>query len=314
MSTPAILSASDIRFAYGKRQVLDGISIAVRPGEVFGLLGPNGSGKSTLLALLSGMRELQDGTIELNGKVTSPKSRPYRRQVGVVFQNAALDSKLSVAENLGLTATIYGFGGAAAKQRISAALEIARLTDRADDVVGTLSGGMRRRLDIARALLPEPQILLMDEPTTGLDEASYRALWEHLSESNRKSGTTIVVSTHRPDEAARCDRLCVIHEGAVVATDTPDALRSGLADDLVVISCERPTEVQTLLRAAGFAAEESDGGLTIGCENGHAVVPRIFEALPAGSISAVAVRRPGLADAFLALTGSSLDGEPAEAA
>ncbi len=314
MSTPAILSASGIRFAYGKRQVLDGVSIAVRPGEIFGLLGPNGSGKSTLLALLSGMRELQGGSIELNGANASPKSRPYRQQVGVVFQSAALDAKLSVAENLGLTATIYGFAGSAAKQRISEALEIARLTDRANDVVGTLSGGMRRRLDIARALLPEPKILLMDEPTTGLDEASYRALWEHLGESNRRAGTTIVVSTHRPDEAARCNRLCVIHEGAVVATDTPDALRSGLADDLVVITCENPADVCASLREAGFSAGESDGGVTIGCEDGHAVVPKVFEALPAGSISAVAVRRPGLADAFLALTGSSLDGEPAEAA
>jgi ABC-2 type transport system ATP-binding protein len=260
------------------------------------------------------MLELQDGTIELNGQSVSPKSRAYRRQVGVVFQSAALDLKLSVAENLGLTATLYGFGGAEAKQRIGEALEIARLTDRAADVVGTLSGGMRRRLDIARALLPEPKILLMDEPTTGLDEASYRALWEHLGESNRRAGTTIVVSTHRPDEAARCDRLCVLHEGAVVATDTPEALRSGLADDLVVITCDQPLKVRTTLREAGFAAEESEGGVTIGCEDGHSVVPRIFEALPAGAISAVAVRRPGLADAFLALTGSSLDGEPAEAA
>ena len=306
MTNEPILSASDIRFSYGERTVLDGVSIEVRRGEIFGLLGPNGSGKSTLLSILCGSLPLRSGTVSLRGNAVSPRSKSYRREVGVVFQSAALDLKLSCAENLGLTATIYGYAGAEAKRRVGRALELAQLSDRAGDVAGTLSGGMRRRLDIARALLPDPSILLMDEPTTGLDEASYRALWDHLTESNRVAGTTIIVSTHRPDEAARANRLCVLHEGAAVAVDTPDALRSGLAPDLVVIRTTDAPGARATLASAGINSSIVDGRLEIGTEDGHALVPRIFEVLPPGTVAAAEVRRPGLGDAFLALTGTSL--------
>lgn len=306
MTSSSILTASDIRFAYGKRPVLDGVTIDVRRGEIFGLLGPNGSGKSTLLGLLCGTLALQGGTIALNGTLVSPRSKAYRKEVGVVFQSPALDLKLSCAENLGLTATIYGYSGAEARRRVERGLALAQLLDRATDVAGTLSGGMRRRLDIARALLPEPSILLMDEPTAGLDETSYRTLWDHLSESNRTAGTAIIISTHRPDEALRANRLCVIHEGIAVATDTPAALRAGLADDLVVVRAIDPNETRTRLEAAGIIGTVVEDAVEIGTENGHALVPRIFEVLPAGSVTAAEVRRPGLGDAFLALTGATL--------
>jgi ABC-2 type transport system ATP-binding protein len=306
MTNPAILRADEIRFAYGDRQVLDGVTINVERGEVFGLLGPNGSGKSTLLGILSGMLPLSGGEVRLRGHSLSPRSRRYRREVGVVFQSAALDQKLSVAENLGLTATLYGYIGGEARRRVAEALELAQLVDRAKDIAGTLSGGMKRRLDIARALLPGPSILLMDEPTTGLDEASYRALWEHLMESNHQKGTTIIMSTHRPDEAARADRLCVLHEGVAVATETPDALRAGLSNDLVVIRVVSAADASQRLAEAGIASMSVDGTLEIACEDGHALVPRIFETLEPGSVTSAEVRRPGLADAFLALTGASL--------
>jgi ABC-2 type transport system ATP-binding protein len=305
-----ILSATGIRFAYGDRQVLDGISLEVQRGEVFGLLGPNGSGKSTLLGILSGMLPLSGGEVALRGIPISPRSRAYRREVGVVFQSAALDLKLSVKENLALTATVYGYAGGDARRRVSEGLDLAQLVDRADDVAGTLSGGMRRRLDIARALLPEPSILLMDEPTTGLDEGSYRGLWDHLSESNRQRSTTIIVSTHRPDEAARADRLCVIHEGAAVAIDTPDALRAGLSTDLVVLRPGSLADAGERLGEKGIASSVVDGALEIATEDGHALVPRIFDILPSGSVASVEVRRPGLADAFLSLTGASLTATP----
>lgn len=314
MTQPAILSATGIRFAYGDRQVLDGVSIDVQRGEVFGLLGPNGSGKSTLLGILSGMLPLSGGQVALRGTPISPRNRAYRREVGVVFQSAALDLKLSAKENLELTATLYGFSGADARQRVVDALALAQLTDRAEDVAGTLSGGMRRRLDIARALLPDPSILLMDEPTTGLDEASYRGLWDHLMESNRLRGTTIIVSTHRPDEAARANRLCVIHEGAAIAIDTPDALRAGLANDLVVVRVTSPADAIERLKEQGISSVLVDGVLEIPSENGHALVPRVFETLAPGMVRSVEVRRPGLADAFVSLTGASLSSSQQEAA
>ncbi len=309
-----ILSARNVGYAYSDRAVLHDVSVDVRAGEIFGLLGPNGSGKSTLLALLTGMRTLQSGQILLDGAPASPSQRDYRRSIGVVFQNASLDAKLSVIENLQLVATMYGYKGADAKERVQKALELARLGDRAKSVVGELSGGMRRRLDIARALLPEPRILLMDEPTTGLDEASYRALWTHLEDANRRTGVTIVLSTHRAEEAERCDRLCVIHQGVAAATASPAELCANMSSDLVVLTAADPESVAAALKTALDPALELHvkvlgNEVQIACEDGHALVPRIFEGLAPGSVSAAAVRRPGLADAYLALTGNALDRE-----
>lgn len=313
-ATDAILGVRDVTFSYGDRNVLDGVSLSVRRGEVFGLLGPNGSGKSTLLSLLTGMKTLQGGQVLLDGAASSPHARVYRRSIGVVFQSPSLDAKLTARENLSLVATMHGFRGTDAAGRVDRALELARLTDRAASIVGELSGGMRRRLDIARALLPEPRILLMDEPTTGLDEASFRALWTHLEDANRRHGVTIIVSTHRPDEASRCDRLCVLHQGALAAVDTPAALCAHLSRDRVVLGTDAPDKVAERLRSdLGLDATASAGEVHIGCEDGHALVPRLFETLEAGMVRSAEVRRPGLADAYLALTGASLDA-PEEAA
>lgn len=308
------LAAAGMRYSFGDREVLRGIDLQVRRGEVFGLLGPNGSGKSTLLSLLTGSRPLTSGSVSLGGVVMDPASRAYRRSIGVVFQSPALDGKLSARENLQLTATMYGLRGTAARQAVESGLSVARLEERADSVVGELSGGMRRRLDIARALLPRPRVLFMDEPSTGLDEASYRALWAHLEEANRREGVTIVVSTHRSDEAERCHRLCVIDRGAAVATATPRELCASLADDLVVLSCADPDSVVSALVALELSAERVGDEVHVGANDAHALVPRIFESLPRGAVSAVSVRRPGLSDAYLALTGHALDGEVEEAA
>lgn len=310
-STPR-LAARDVSFSYGDTLVLDRVGLDVGRGEIFGLLGPNGSGKSTLLAILTGSAPMQGGEILLDGVRVDPMGRAYRREIGVVFQSPALDQKLTVRENLELVATLHGIRGQAAVAAISDGLELARLADRAGDRVAQLSGGMRRRLDIARALLPRPGILFMDEPTTGLDEASYRALWSHLRAVNERQKVTIIVSTHRSEEAEQCDRLCVLAGGAVVDIATPRELCARLSEDLVVLSTRDPDAAAAALGERFDGAVEVVGSeLRIGATDGHAMVPAIFEALPRGLVTSVAVRRPGLSDAYLSLTGTSLEEEDA---
>ncbi|MCB9532529.1 MAG: ABC transporter ATP-binding protein [Myxococcales bacterium] len=308
--TAPVLQVTGLAHRFGAREVLRSVDLSVESGEVFGLLGPNGSGKSTLLNLLTGSIPLSAGEVRLDGVLLRPESRELRRAIGVVFQSPSLDGKLTVRENLRLVATMYGLTGAARRDAEERGLALARLGDRADSRVQELSGGMKRRLDIARALLPAPRVLFMDEPTAGLDEVSFRALWEHLEAANRRDGVTIVVSTHRPDEAARCSRVAVVDQGTIVRVATPAALCAGLARDRVVVGASDATGLAARLTAAlGVDAAAVGDEVHVGCDDGHVFVPRLFEVAQPGEVRTVAVRRPDLADAFLALTGRSLESD-----
>ncbi len=309
------LTGIDVR--RGPRQVLKDVSLHVNPGEMVGLLGPNGAGKSTLFSILAGLLPPTRGAIRLDGRPVTPGSRDLRAAAGIVFQSPGLDGKLSPAENLRLAAALHLLPRRHARDRTARLLERVGLADRAREPVDRLSGGMRRRVELARALVHGPSILVMDEPTTGLDAASFRDFWTEVEGRRREQGLTVVLATHRPEEAERCDRLVVLAGGRVVADETPQALRSRVAGEVVVIEADGPEEVAAEIASRlGVAAQVRPGGVHVEHEAGHRLVPRIVEAFPAGRLRAVSIRRPTLADAYLALTGASLeaDAEQAEAA
>jgi ABC-2 type transport system ATP-binding protein len=308
------LALEDVAFRYREREVLRGVSLEVRAGEIFGLLGPNGAGKSTLFAILAGLLRPAAGRLRLDGAEVPFGARALRAAAGIVFQDPSLDGKLTAAENLRLAAALRRVPRRAARARIDALLRAAGLSDRADEAVERLSGGMRRRLEIARALVHRPAILLMDEPTTGLDAAAFRDVWDGLAAVRRQEGLTVVLSTHRPDEAERCDRLAVVAGGRIAACETPDALRTRVPGDVVVVEADEPDGLAREIRARlGVPARAVDGTVQVERERGHELVPRIVEAFPPGRVRTVALRRPTLADAYLAVAGARLEGEEARA-
>lgn len=309
--TPALpaerLRVSNLVHRFGDRSVLDGLSFDVGQGEVVGLLGPNGSGKSTALSVLCGLEPQQGGALHFEGEPVRGGDRRLRAATGVVFQSPSLDDKLTARQNLHLAATLRAMPEAS----VAVDRELARagLASRADEAVGRFSGGMRRRLDIARALLHGPSLMLLDEPTAGLDEGAFRATWDHL-EGARQRGVSILVSTHRPEEAERCDRVVVLARGRAAIIATPAELRGRLADDLIVLQGGDLSELAALLHERLDLDGLVDGAeLHIQCRRGHELVPRIVEAFPPGRLTSVALRRPSLADAFLDLTGASLDAD-----
>ncbi len=304
------LAAAGIAFSYGERAVLREISFDVAAGEILGFLGPNGAGKSTLFSILAGLLAPAAGTLFLDGRRLPFGSRHLRARTGVVFQEPSLDGKLGARENLLLMASLFGMRRGEARARADRLLEAAGLSDRARERVERLSGGMRRRLELARALIHRPAILLLDEPTTGLDAAAFRRTWEALLELRREEGLTLVLTTHRPDEAERCDRLAVIHEGRVVACEPPASLRARVEGDVISIEAEDAGPLAAEIAARfGIAARLATGGVVMERERGHELVPRLVEAFPAGRFHSVSVRPPTLADAFVRLTGGSLEGQ-----
>lgn len=327
--TPPIASFDDVRFRWQARRgrdttpVLDGFSLDVRDGEHLGLLGPNGSGKSTALALLAGLHLPESGLVtwRLSGESLSPTSAKARASFAVVFQSPSLDGQLTARDNLSLAAQMRGLTGAAAARSIDELLAAFDLAARADDRVKTFSGGMKRRLDLARALLARPRALLLDEPTAGLDEHSFRAFWTALEARRVLNRMTIVTATHRPDEAARCDRLALVHRGRVVAGGTPAELIAGLGEDLIEIETRHALEVQRELTARHQLVSRVDGDAPhlVVCEvprdhDAASLLVRIVEQFPRGHLDRIGLKRPTLADVFAKLTGASLASDLEEAA
>ncbi|HYG69947.1 MAG TPA: ABC transporter ATP-binding protein [Anaeromyxobacteraceae bacterium] len=305
------LAVEGLSFAYGDRAVLSGVSLEVAPGEILGLLGPNGAGKSTLFSILAGLRAPSAGTLRLDGVAIPFGARALRARMGIAFQDPSLDPKLGVRENLLLAAALHRVPRAERAGRIDALLEGAGLADRARERVERLSGGLRRRLELARALVHRPAILLMDEPSTGLDAAAFRAFWDDLETVRRAEGTTVLLTTHRPDEAERCDRLAVLAGGEVVASDTPERLRARVPGDVVVVEADAPDALAAELRdRLGVPARVLDGVIHVERPRGHELVPRLVEAFPPGRLRSVALRRPTLADAYLAVAGAHLEAKP----
>jgi ABC-2 type transport system ATP-binding protein len=282
------------------------VDLDLRRGEIFGLLGPNGAGTSSLFQALAGLIPVSAGTVALTGVELPVGSPRLLEKTGVVFQSPALDERLSATVNLRLAAGLYSLRAPVAAERAREALQFAELTDRARDPVKELSGGMRRRLELARAFLHHPEFLLMDEPTTGLDEPSYRRAWEKIRTLAAR-GVTVLLTTHRAEEAALCDRLAILAGGKIVAVGTPDELRERVGGDVVeLVSGDPAAAVAGIREALGLTATHVAGLVRLVADKAHELVPRIVEALPRGSLESIAVHRPGLSDVFLSLTGRAL--------
>jgi ABC-2 type transport system ATP-binding protein len=289
-----------------------GVSFGVARGEVVGLLGPNGAGKSSALLALVGLVRAEAGEVRLDGETLRPGDARLRARAGVVFQHAALDGRLTARENLRLAGALHGLGGADLRARVAEALIGADLGGRRNDLVRRLSGGMRRRVELAGALLHDPELLLLDEPTTGLDVASFRSAWAMLR-ARAAAGLAAVLTTHRADEAAGCDRLVVLHEGEVVADGKPEELRARVGGDILeVVVDDAETIARLLQRELNLRPETHGNRVRVVCEEGHELTPRVVEALPRGALRSLTVREPDLADAFLLLTGHGLAEAPGD--
>jgi len=301
-----IISVEGLTHNYGSRTALSAVSFQVNAGEIFGLLGPNGSGKSTLFRILSTMMSPASGRATVAGYDVNTKPDEVRRHIGVVFQSHSLDKKLTVEENLRGQGHLFGLSGAELKRRTGEVMTRLGLANRKSDLVDTLSGGLRRRVEVAKALLHAPQVLLMDEPSTGLDPGARRELWQYIEELRKDHGVTVLLTSHILDEAERCDRLLLLHEGRVVAEGTPAELKSRIGGDVVVLEMSDP-ESAALQIAARFGAQARvvDGVLRVEIANGHRFIAEVVEAFP-GSIRSVALHKPTLEDVFLDETGVSI--------
>jgi ABC-2 type transport system ATP-binding protein len=314
--TAPVLEVRGLSKRFGSRTAVDGLSFAVEKGEVFGILGPNGAGKTTTFHLLVGLLAPDAGEIWMDGAPASPTEASTRERLGVVFQQPSLDDKLSGRENLLFGAALYGLGGREAQRRADAMLDLVELTDRAREPASRYSGGMKRRIEIGRVLLARPEVLVMDEPSRGVDLASQRRIWAQLDEERRTRGLSIILSTHSPEEAERCDRVAVIDEGKLLVIGTPDELRARVGGDVVRIAADRPEEIAAgLTERLGLSARVIGEEVVVTSAEAHTIIPRIVEAFPAGRLRSVSLRRPDLADVFIALTGRELaekeDGAPA---
>lgn len=302
---PPAVEAEGLTFAYGDRPALRGVSFSVPRGEVFALLGPNGGGKTTLFRILSTLLPPGGGSVRILGLDVQGAVREVRRRLGVAFQSPSVDLKLTVEENLRCHGALYGLPSSRIRSRIPALLAEVRLSDRSADRAETLSGGLLRRLEVAQALLHDPEVLLLDEPTAGLDPAARRDLWDALRGIRRRLGSTILLTSHLAEEAARCDRVGILNEGRIVALGTPARLLSLVGGEVLVVEAQDLDAVRRVVRRR-FAAEARtvDGTLRLEVPRAHEFVPKLVEALP-GVLTSVAVRKPSLEDVFFHQTGRS---------
>ncbi|MGI9428681.1 MAG: ATP-binding cassette domain-containing protein [Bythopirellula sp.] len=305
---PAIV-VSEVTHRYGERTAVDRLSLAIDEGEIFVFLGPNGSGKTTLFRLLSTLIPVQVGEITILSHNLRDATPWVRNQLGVVFQAPSLDKKLTVAENLHHQGRLYGMSAGEIRNRSQEMLGALGLSDRRGDLVETLSGGMRRRVELAKGMLHQPQLLLLDEPSTGLDPGARADLWQVLQQL-REQGVTLVLTTHLLEEAERADRIAIMHQGQLAALDTPAALQASIGGDLITIRTEMPETLASGIREQ-FACEVAivDRSVRLEQRDGHQWISRLVEAFPE-EIQTVTLGKPTLEDVFIDRTGHQyLNGE-----
>jgi ABC-2 type transport system ATP-binding protein len=299
----AVIQLQDLRHQYGERTALAGVSFDVRPAEIFGLLGPNGSGKTTTFRILSTLMMPTSGHALIMGHDVAREPAAVRRSIGVVFQEKSIDIKLTAEENLMLIGHVYGLRGAALKKRVSEMLVRVGLADRAKEKAETFSGGMQRRLELAKGLLHHPSVLLLDEPTTGLDPGARRDLWQYLHLLRDEERVTVLVTTHLMEEAERCDRLAIYANGSVVGLGTPAELKSEIGGDVILLESEQPDSLaHRIAQRFGLHPTVLDHRVRLEIENGHRFVTDVVEAFP-GEIEGVSVHKPSLEDVFIRRTG-----------
>jgi ABC-2 type transport system ATP-binding protein len=305
LTAPAI-EVEALSKTFDKVEAVRNVSFAVARGEVFGFLGPNGAGKSTTINMLCTLARPTSGTARVSGFDVVRERDDVRRHIGLVFQDPTLDGQLTATQNLRLHADLYDIDPGAIASRMDQMLEMVDLTDRRDQPVLTYSGGMKRRLEIARGLMHSPRVLFLDEPTIGLDPQTRSAIWSYIRALQEREGTTIFMTTHYMDEAEYCDRIAIIDRGEIVVLDTPEALKASIGADRVTLGTTDDEAALAALRDRfGIEAATAEGAVTFHVASGEAFVPKLFAELGVG-ITSVTVARPTLDDVFMRYTGSTI--------
>jgi ABC-2 type transport system ATP-binding protein len=307
----AVIEAKGLVKKYGQLEAVRGIDLEVKQGEIFGFLGPNGAGKSTTISMLCTLLRPTAGSASVAGIDVVHDPARVRQRIGLVFQDPSLDDQLTGRENLEFHAFIYSIPAEVRRERIDKMLELLQLSDRATSQVRTYSGGMKRRLEIARGMLHEPQILFLDEPTLGLDPQTRQNIWAHLNDLRARTGVTIFMTTHYMDEAEFCDRIAIIDKGQIVALGTPDQLKAMVGGDVVTMTSSRAEDAfEEIQKVLGVVPTRDDGTLRMEVPDGRKFVPRLVRELTA-PVDTISLRRPSLDDVFLKLTGRAIREEEA---
>jgi len=300
------VSVSSLTKRYGEIEAVRGIDFAVAAGETFGFLGPNGAGKTTTIKILCPLARPTSGTATVAGHDVVRERDAVRRNIGLVFQDTTLDSYLTAAQNLRFHAELYAVPKPAVAPRMRQVMDMVGLWERRDTLVSTYSGGMQRRLEIARGLLHAPRVLFLDEPTVGLDPQTRASIWEYINDLKRREDITIFLTTHYMDEAENCDRIAIIDHGQIVAIDTPEALKASVGKDRVQINTtDDPAAIRELAETFGLEAKIVEGAVTFAVASGEQFVPQLFARLSV-PIRSVSVSRPSLDDVFMSYTGTTI--------
>jgi ABC-2 type transport system ATP-binding protein len=301
-----VITVSGLTKRYGEVEAVRGIDFEVVRGETFGFLGPNGAGKTTTIKILCTLANATSGRAYVAGHDAAGERDAVRRNIGLVFQDTTLDSYLTAEQNLRFHAELYGVPRAAVAPRMRQVMDMVGLWDRKDSLVGTFSGGMKRRLEIARGLLHAPHVLFLDEPTVGLDPQTRASIWTYINDLKQHEDITIFLTTHYMDEAEHCDRIAIIDHGKIVAIDTPEALKASVGKDRVQIQTDdNKAAITTLASRFGIAAGIHEGTVTFSVAGGEQFVPRLFAEFPM-AIKSVSVSRPSLDDVFMSYTGTTI--------
>jgi ABC-2 type transport system ATP-binding protein len=304
--TQPAISVVDLKKRYDDFEAVKGVSFEVGAAEVFGFLGPNGAGKSTTINMLCTLTKPTSGEGRVAGHDIVKERDDVRRNIGLVFQDPTLDGYLTAAQNLKLHAELYGVPSELVAPRMEQVMRMVGLWDRKDGVVGTFSGGMRRRLEIARGLMHSPRVLFLDEPTIGLDPQTRRSIWDYIRELQEREEITIFMTTHYMDEAEWCDRIAIMDKGEIVALDSPETLKASIGTDRVTIQTDdNDATIAALSDVFGVEGKISEGAVTFGVPGGEQFVPRLFAELGL-PIRGVSVSRPTLDDVFMSYTGSTI--------
>ena len=301
-----IIEVENLVKKFGDLIAVNNISLHVEEGEIFGFLGPNGAGKTTTINILCTLMKPTSGQVTLNGFDVTRQSNQVRQSIGLVFQDPSLDIRLSALQNLNFHAHVYSVPRAVRKRRIEEVLRMVELWDRRNEVVNNFSGGMRRRLEIARGLLHYPKVLFLDEPTLGLDPQTRNRIWQHIAELKRQENITIFLTTHYMDEANIADRIAIIDYGKIVALDTPEGLKRMVGGDIITLKTRDNESALAEIRSLhAKEAKQDSGEIILETQNGEEFIPILVNSLHTEIIS-ISMRRPTLDDVFLKLTGREI--------
>jgi ABC-2 type transport system ATP-binding protein len=310
MSTSPAVEIAHLAYRYGDREAIHDLSLSIAEREIFAILGPNGSGKTTLFRVLSTLIPLQQGDVHILGHDLRTDAASIRSQLGIVFQSPSIDKKLTVLENVIHHGRLYGLGGRELRTRADEMLARLGLADRKGELVEQLSGGLRRRVELATGMLHRPRVLLLDEPSTGLDPGARSDLWQYLEQVREADGVTVLVTTHLLDEAQRADRIAIMHTGNLAALDTPAALQAAVGGDAITIRTSDPaTLAADIERQLSVTAKVVDGSVRLEQANGHQWIARLVEAFP-DKIESITLGKPTLEDVFIHFTGHRFWSDP----